>query len=389
MISAKAQRAASQSPASPSGRRAVVIKLSILTISILLVLGALEVLIRMTLPYYNPRNQFFLHRNEEDVVLGPSCHGDSGHAQGDFLTTNRFNRHGFRDTKDFSEAKPTDVFVAGDSFSMGWGVEENERYSNLLESHLKPRIFNLAIPEDIAGYERTLKYVEKQGAPVHNLIIGLCMENDLGDYRQTWRERGAADRKQNLRSIRHRIAYWFKGHSALWVCSSHTLQRNGFLRGVFEKLGISKNIDELTHKNDGSPEVLLSSKNHLLKIATNYNPVVLIIPSRGLWHGSNIATEERVHEQFVHMLREAGLRVLDMKPLLEQSGHPLGYYFRNDPHWNAHGTRRLPRLCWRSLLKWSRGNPPRRVPLRRGNTSQGSPLPGREAERLSEGLLLY
>jgi hypothetical protein len=338
MTSAKAQRAASQSPTYASGRRALAIKLSILTISILVVLGALEVLIRMTLPYYDPRNQFFLQRNEEDVVLGPkSATVIQGTPKGDFLTTNRFNRHGFRDARDFSEAKPTDVFVAGDSFSMGWGVEENERYSNLLESHLKPRIYNLAIPEDIAGYERTLKYVEKQGAPIHNLIIGLCMENDLGDYRQTWRERSAADRKQNLRSIRHRISYWFKSHSALWVCSSHTLQRNGFLRGAFEKLGISKNIDELTHKNDGSPEVLHSSKNQLLKIATNYNTVVLIIPSRGLWYGSNIATEEKVHDQFVHMLREAGLRVVDMKPLLEQSGRPLGYYFRNDPHWNAHG----------------------------------------------------
>ena len=35
--------------------------------------------------------------------------------------------------------------------------------------------------------------------------------------------------------------------------------------------------------------------------------------------------------------REAGLNVLDVRPMMEASGDPLGCYFKTDPHWNARG----------------------------------------------------
>ena len=65
--------------------------------------------------------------------------------------------------------------------------------------------------------------------------------------------------------------------------------------------------------------------------------MILIIPSRNLWHGDYIATEQRVHETFIRMLREAGLNVLDVRPMMEASGDPLSCYFKTDPHWNARG----------------------------------------------------
>ena len=108
-------------------------------------------------------------------------------------------------------------------------------------------------------------------------------------------------------------------------------------RRFFEKAGIARNLDQLTHKSDMTPAVLESSRDELVKFATNYNSVVLIIPSRALWIGDHTAEELRGHEEFVRMVREAGLSVVDMKPLFEQSGEPLSFYFKTDPHWNAKG----------------------------------------------------
>ena len=61
------------------------------------------------------------------------------------------------------------------------------------------------------------------------------------------------------------------------------------------------------------------------------------ILARLLWAGDNRDTERRMHDAFISELQKAGLRVVDMKPVLEKTGDPLACYFQSDPHWNARG----------------------------------------------------
>jgi hypothetical protein len=317
--------------------RGMLPKLALLAITMMIGLFGMEILVRAFMPQFNPRNQIIFHFNEDGAVLGqPLLTTKQGTPKGDFNMTVSFNRHGYRDTKDFTQSTTNDVFVVGDSFSIGWGVEENERYSNLLEPQMRVPVYNIAMPEEIRGYGRTIAHVQKQGVKIRNMIIGICMENDLWDYTQT-ESTHLIYQRQMIRGVRHKMAFWFKQRSALWVCLSHTLQKNPVLRGFFEKIGIARNIDQLTHKNDPSPIVLETSRDELLKIATNYNSVVLIIPSRALWYGNHREVEERVHNQFVTSLHAAGLKVLDMKPEFEKAGDPLSFYFKSDPHWNVRG----------------------------------------------------
>lgn len=58
-----------------------------------------------------------------------------------------------------------------------------------------------------------------------------------------------------------------------------------------------------------------------------------MIPSRALWHGRHTAAEAETHTRFVEGLREAGVAVVDMKPVLEERGEPARFYFAHDPHW--------------------------------------------------------
>ncbi len=291
----------------------------------------------MFLPWYNPRTQLIFQRNEGGVVTGiPNTTTRQGTPKGDFLITVRFNRHGFRDTKDYAQATTNDVFVIGDSYSMGWGVEEHERYGNLLEKRLGACFYNFCLAEDIRGYARTLQYVKRQGAPIRHLVIGLCMENDLWDYRSIPNAH-AVYQTHMVSTFRQKVAAWFRQRSALWNFFSHALQKSPAIRRFFEKVGISRNIDQLTHKNEATPEVLNSSRDELVQFATNYNAVVLVVPSRALWVGKNVETERKVHEQFTSMLRDAGLDLVDMKPIQEKSGDPGSYYFKTDPHWNPGG----------------------------------------------------
>jgi hypothetical protein len=65
--------------------------------------------------------------------------------------------------------------------------------------------------------------------------------------------------------------------------------------------------------------------------------VILIVPSSNLWSGSHQVEERKVHDTFVAELRAAGLQVVDPTKAFEAQGHPLDYYFKNDPHWNPRG----------------------------------------------------
>ena len=316
-------------------------KLALLTVSAGLCLLLLEFIVRALFPFFNPGAQIPVYATQDNFFLGPiSRQTRQATPKGDYDVTVSFNQYGFRDSKDLRESSERDIFVVGDSFSAGWGVEEGERYSSLLEERLRRRVFNISIPEDIRGYSKLVKYAEKCGAKVRNLIIGLCVENDLRDYSNGKTSVELFKDQQYLKRsfpLGDRIRGWFWTHSAMYIGASYTLQKNSTLRRLMERVGLARDIDRLTTKNVYSQQILKSSRDELAKLATNYDSVILIIPSRALWHGQNIEEEEKVHELFVQLLRQVGLQVIDMKPVFERNHRPLSYYFRSDPHWNPSG----------------------------------------------------
>ena len=161
------------------------------------------------------------------------------------------------------------------------------------------------------------------------------MENDLLDYTDG---KGAWDLVDlPTSSKKEALRRWFKTRSALYIAASYELQKFALTRGLLRRMGIARSIDELTGHNEWNETVLKTTRDELVKLVAGREALILIIPSRNLWQGNYIPTEQRVHEAFVRMLREAGLNVLDVKPLLEAAGDPLSCYFKTDPHWNARG----------------------------------------------------
>jgi len=316
-------------------------KLALLALSTGICLLLLEFIVRALFPFFNPQAQIPVYATQDNFFLGPiSRQIRQATPKGDYDVTVSFNQYGFRDTKDLRDSSGRDVFVVGDSFSAGWGVEETQRYSNLLEAKLGRRVFNISIPEDIRGYSKLVKYAERGGATIRSLVIGVCMENDLRDYRDGKSSVELFKDQQYLKSsfpLVDRMRAWFWSHSALYIGASYTLQKNATLRRLLERFGLARNIDRLTTKNVFNEQVLESSRDELVKLATNYDSVILIIPSRALWFGDNQAGERKVHERFVQLLCQSGLSVVDLRSALEEKGNPIGNYFTTDPHWNPTG----------------------------------------------------
>lgn len=319
-----------------SARRRWLARLALAGVASMLALLVLEVAVRCLMPHYDPRAQIAFYPGPSGTRLGrQGATVRLANTKGDFDVSVTFNALGLRDRKDLRQAGPGAWFAVGDSFTLGWGVTEEQRFSNLIEEAWQQPVFNVAIPTDLRGYGRLIHYAESQGLPIKRLLLGICMENDLRDYRV---ENPVPSRP--TASPRGTFRQWLRTHSAAFIAMCHEFQKVAPLRQALERAGFARDGEEWTLPHALDAAMLTSCRDEVLRLTRDREAVILLIPARGLWLGANQVTERHVHERLATLLREAGLRVVDPRPVFERSGAPLRHYFKADPHWNAVGHRR-------------------------------------------------
>lgn len=293
-------------------------------------LGLAEGLTRLFLPAFDPSGRFAFTYPIGSLLLGqPGTEARQVKNTGDYDVSVHINWHGLRDANDVATATADDLLVVGDSFTWGWGVESRDRFSDRLQALTGRRTFNLSTPTDIDGYAALLTYAEALGAKAGRVVIAVCMENDLHAYGP----RPEGEPSAGMPAVRD----WLAGHSAFYLFALTVIHQTPWLRTLAVKAGlIVPNLEGIA-KNDDVPEVIKSSADRLQGIAKRYHALVVLIPSRALWVGPSRAVEDRVHKAFGTALRQRGIDVLDLRPMLEAQGTPLTYHFTNDGHWTPAG----------------------------------------------------
>jgi len=308
-------------------------RLVILFVASVVALFLAEVGVRIALPDYNPKSQLALEIQPSGIPLGPRSRTvRQATSKGDYDIQMSFNALGLRDARDWREAPANALVALGDSTTVGYGVVEKERFSNQLEVLLGEPVYNVGMPENLIGYQRFLDYIESQGPAVKRMIVGISMETDLQDYSVG---KTAAEMQGKNTGLR----LWFQTHSAFYLFASHSIQANATLRAFAERTGIANVRSDGVSQNPDDERILISSRDQLARLIAGREATILIIPSRALWKGGGETTERKVHGRFVAMLREAGMKVVDMLPRLERDGRPLDFFFVTDAHWNARGHR--------------------------------------------------
>lgn len=294
-------------------------------------LGLAEGLTRLLFPAFDPSGRFEFTYPLGSLVLGqPGTEARQIKNTGDYDVSVHINSHGLRDANDVATAGSDDILVVGDSFTWGWGVEAQDRFSDQLQIFTGRRTFNLSTPTDIDGYAALLAYAKTLGSRAGRVVVAVCMENDLRLYRYTREGQPPPDGGAELKE-------WLSGHSALYLLAVTAVQQTPWLRHVAVKAGmIVPNLEGIA-KNEYDPAIIEASANRLRGIAERYRALVVLIPSRALWVGNARAVEDRVHTAFVVALQRRGIDVLDLQPVLEAQGDPLSYHFANDGHWNPRG----------------------------------------------------
>lgn len=147
---------------------------------------------------------------EHDPQLGYRLKpGTCVFANREFETTLEINSLGLRDSEAALEAPG--IVVIGDSFAMGWGVEQSETLAAQLERITGEKTLNMAV----SSYATARELIALQRADLsnaHSLVIQYC-ENDYTENRQAQQGRGQFNvmnaeayqevRDDHLRSIRY------------------------------------------------------------------------------------------------------------------------------------------------------------------------------------------
>ena len=313
------------------------LKFTVFFIALFSFLILCEIGIRNLYPKYDPSGRIKFEYNKDfNIRIGKKNYsGRQIKNTGDYDTSVTFNKYGFRDDKDVTQINPQDLLVVGDSYSLGWGVENDKRYSDQLQKLINKPVYNISISNNLEGYKGLIGYAESNGAKIENVILGFCMENDLLDYGNL------GQRKIKDYSATNKISYTaiknYLSNFALFNLFTAYIHSNTSLRNFAVKSGLI--IDNLggIAKNEINDQTLRSSVAIIKELNNKYNLLVIIIASRGLWAGKNKVVENEVHIKFTGLLRENKIDFIDLRKSFEAGGSPLNYHFENDGHWNENG----------------------------------------------------
>ncbi len=268
--------------------------------TVVMIAGA-EAGLRGAMPRFDPARQLhFVDAPGSFPMLGPANERQyQWQPAGDFSVTVDFDRYGLRSGKDVSSAPADAIFVVGDFFPFGWGVEQGERFSELLQQRLEGDIYNIAIRGNLpTGHLKLVHYVERLGAKVRRLIITLPLEYVVRHYGE---EPNMPVPPQQPPASRAK--QWLKDHSALYQAAIAVVEGCPPLRAAATRLHLAAPVDRIVNLNQIDEVAMTTTVNVLKTIASDYDVLLVVLPNPALLEGHNVEAETWAHDTLVARTR--------------------------------------------------------------------------------------
>ena len=330
-------------------RRSILINLSLIIVSTLFALFLSEITLRLM--GFNPlyvspeRDRFWKY----DPLLGwahqPEQEGIFETPQ--FRTVVRINEKGLRD-REHSYERQNDserILVLGDSFAWGYGVEESERFSQLLEKSLDVEAINAGV----SGYstDQELLWYRNEGIKYEtDLVILVLAGNDVGDNdRQLvntiyYKPRFVIEEGQLVpigypvpkTSPQGRFIYSLSQRSAL---AYFLVQRYFDLLSLYGKIKVHSDhaISPVSGKSAKSEpfKLTIALLDEMRNITELRKAKFMIVATDRWWNSPSTET----YKDFINTLRTEGFLVLDVESM--PGFDPEVMLIRDDGHWNQAG----------------------------------------------------
>ena len=330
-------------------RSGIFVNLALVIISTIFTLLLSEVAIRFlgqTTMYVSPeRDRFWRY----DSLLGwthqPGQNGVFVTPQ--FRTAVSINSQGLRD-REYSYERQNGkqrILILGDSFAWGYGVEEHQRFSELLESSLGVEAINAGV----SGYSTDQELIWFRNVGINyspDLVIVVFAGNDIGDNSRDLvsniynKPMFVLENDQLVQknypvprtSPKGKFVYYFSQHSALFY---FLVQRYFDILTIYRDSRINTNglaFNEADTSTADKPFVLtLTLLQEIQKIAASRDAKFLIVATDSWWNGPS----GWFYNDFIDELHSQGFLVLDVQST--PGFIPGTMLIPDDGHWNAAG----------------------------------------------------
>ena len=336
-------------------------KIALLLISISIGCGICEILSRIfykiDLPYFTdikyrreefliPDNEFG-HRNKpyfDGWLVGP-----------EFRNRIQTNSYGFRGMQDFLPQRDGKlrIMALGDSFTLGFGVEEDEVFANKTAAILQNR---LSIPVEalnlgVLAYgtiQEFMLFQKYKYLKPDVVILGFFARdafageggNDLEDNYMFFHKyiKGKANQEESYLSFTRRVRIFLKKYSNLY--RSAELYFGGYFRKKYspgwENPELKKEAWEITSNYLSRFDDELQNQNIVCFLVWIPFPATVVDQNHSV--ADNIAA-----------LSLHNIILVDL--LEEMKSNPMDYYYSLDSHWNAKGHDLVARLLSKKIIE--------------------------------------
>ncbi|HYX30378.1 MAG TPA: GDSL-type esterase/lipase family protein [Pyrinomonadaceae bacterium] len=274
----------------------------------------------------------------------PGARGELRHY--DYSVTCAVNRYGFRD-RELTARRPDEqrIGILGDSFTVGIGVDETQRFANLFAAQLHDQkanttVWNLGAPNCGTGCESDMLESVKHDYDLDEVVLAFYAGNDLQDN-EAWLMSQTASPQNNIPRFASGRS-WLRKHSRLasflWV--------NGIRAwSSFEPEGIytARSFDHYWPTTE-------RTLNRLRQIVPAGSLTILYLPARPEW--DDLAWQDARKrmtptgaDRFLtksavsRWATNHAVRFVDATPWLRACQPAAQCLFATDPHWTDAGHR--------------------------------------------------
>ena len=262
---------------------------------------------------------------------------------GDFRVRIKINDFGLRNPEPVEKADGL-IWVVGDSFTFGWGVEQDEIFSSVIARALGMGTFNVASPgTNVCGYQVLIARMPEKVRP-RAVVVGLTLENDLSLYDCKKAGRQSATQGAEAARLNPSLSgfkWLLTKYSAFYNIAVTALKRVQVINEWLIRLGLAarEHVDPKAIGADSVDAFAESTVGELVRLRGLLAPetplVVLLIPARfEIRDGTPVY--RRLRKAVTRELSKRGLAFIDPFDDFRRAGFGPTH-FAHDGHWSVKG----------------------------------------------------
>ncbi len=317
-----------------------------------LILTVAEITARLFIPQWAPARAERVNFWQYDSVLGWAHrpHQTGALVHQDFAINVQMNADGLRD-RDYSRSRTTKkrLLILGDSFGWGFGVEQPQIFSEILETH---HVDWEVINASVSGYGTDQEYLYLQQRGIHyqpDIILLLFYENDFRNnqsneeywYYKPYFRLTADDQLQlhnnpvPTSSWQQILERWIYGHTYLWAklyTAGKTIKHQ--LTASFNQSATAPTTTNDSKSQTTQVKMLSSQRQVTVKILSAIQQLAQHHQAQFILVSIPMSADQRAvlqqsarQEQFPYLTLETAWQNTPLENLT----------FPHDKHWNANG----------------------------------------------------